>query len=391
MKKRRRFLVPNESHGESPPVAIYHVVTRVVDRRFVLEADEKEQLRILLRMYERFSGCRILSYCLMSNHLHVLLEVPPGCEKGESLGLSDEELLRRLGGLYSKNYTAMVTREIEAARTLMSETLNTDGEKLARLEREENERLGQEALEEIHVRYSYRMHSLSEFFKGMLQRFTCWFNREHGRKGTLWESRFRSVIVQDGLAGRTMASYIDLNPVRAGMVEDPADYRWSSYGEAVGGGRGAKKAQEGLVRALYSFNEKEVSSRSWAQGGVAKEYRRILVAEGMAQSEVREASGAKQKVTIRKGIDREKATKELERLAEEKARDLRISKVVRCRVRYFTDGAVIGSKSFVDNVFQSSRERFGPKRKDGARKPRGTLGEMSGEIWSLRNLKEEVP
>ena len=62
MKKPRRFLVPAESSGEVPPVAIYHVVTRVVDRRFVLETDEKEQLRILLRMYERFSGCRILSY-----------------------------------------------------------------------------------------------------------------------------------------------------------------------------------------------------------------------------------------------------------------------------------------------------------------------------------------
>ena len=100
MTKPRRFLVPADSSGEIPPVAIYHVVTRVVDRRFVLEAEEKEQLRVLLRMYERFSGCRILSYCLMSNHLHVLLEVPLGCKKGESLGLSDEELLRRLGGLY---------------------------------------------------------------------------------------------------------------------------------------------------------------------------------------------------------------------------------------------------------------------------------------------------
>ena len=96
MKKLRRFLVPSDSSGEYPPVAIYHVVTRIVDRRFVLEAEEKEQIRVLLRMYERFSGCRILSYCLMSNHLHVLLEVPPGCGKGESLGLSEEELLRRL-------------------------------------------------------------------------------------------------------------------------------------------------------------------------------------------------------------------------------------------------------------------------------------------------------
>jgi REP element-mobilizing transposase RayT len=62
MKITRRFLVPSVSAGESPPVAIYHAVTRVVDRQFVLEAEEKEQLRLLLRMYERFSGCRILSY-----------------------------------------------------------------------------------------------------------------------------------------------------------------------------------------------------------------------------------------------------------------------------------------------------------------------------------------
>ena len=49
-----------------------------------------------------------------------------------------------------------------------------------------------------------------------------------------------------------MAAYIDLNPVRAGMVKDPAEYRWSSYGEAVGGGAkgNGKKARAGLVRAI---------------------------------------------------------------------------------------------------------------------------------------------
>ncbi len=379
-------------------MAIYHVVTRVVDRRFVLEAAEKEQLRILLRMYERFTGCQILSYCLMSNHLHVLLEVPPGCEKGESLGLSDEELLRRLGGLYSRNYTASVAREIEAAQRMIAgdalEDERGDGGQrrtLTKEERERSVRAGKEMLEAIHVRYSYRMHSLSEFFKGMLQRFTCWFNREHGRRGTLWESRFRSVIVEDGLAARTMAAYIDLNPVRAGMVEDPADYRWSSYGEAVGGGRGAKKAQMGLVRALYSFGSREVTARSWSQGGVGKEYRKILIAAGMEQGEERGNVATKQRVVVRKGMDRKKAAKELERLSKEEERDLKISKVGRCRVRYFTDGAVIGSKAFVDGVFRKSRERFGPKRKDGARKPRGALGEMKGEIWSLRDLKLDEP
>jgi len=391
MKKPQRFLVPAESGGAAPPRAIYHVVSRVVDRRFAFGSEEKEHFRLLLRMYERFSGCRILSYCLMSNHIHVLLEVPPGCRKGENLGLSDEELLHRLGGLYSRNQTAKVGREIEAARRMISGN-DPEFEELPAHERAQLRRAGDKMLKEIHVRYSYRMHSLSEFFKGLLQRFTCWFNREQGRRGTLWESRFRSVVVQDGLAARTMAAYIDLNPVRAGIVEDPADYRWSSYGEAVGGGRGAKKAQQGLVRALYSFGEKEVTERSWAQGGVGKDYRKILIQEGMEERETppHTAPNRKiQKVVTRKGMSRKDAVKELERLSKDQERDLKISKVIRCRVRYFTDGTVIGSKDFVDGVFRRSKERFSLKRKDGARRPRGALRSLAGDIWSMRDLQVE--
>lgn len=105
----------------------------------------------------------------MSNHLHVLLEVPPGCEKGESLGLSEEELFRRPGELYSRNYTASVAREIEEAEALISGNYPGAGE-LTKAERARNVKLGEEVLEAIHVRYSFRMNSLSEFFKGMLYR-----------------------------------------------------------------------------------------------------------------------------------------------------------------------------------------------------------------------------
>jgi REP element-mobilizing transposase RayT len=393
-KRPRRFLVPPDAGGVAPPVAIYHVVSRVVDRQFVFGSDEKEHLRRLLRMYERFSGCRILSYCLMSNHFHVLLEVPPGCGKGESLGLSDEELLHRLGGLYSRNHTRLVEREIQEARRLM-EGKTPAGEVIGESEVAKRRRMrkdGEKALHEIHVRYSYRMHSLSEFFKGMLHRFTCWFNRERGRRGTLWESRFRSVIVQDGLAARTMAAYIDLNPVRAGIVEDPADYRWSSYGEAVGGGRGASLARRGLVRALSAFDSGtgEATARGWAQGGVGKAYRRLLLAAGVEQREedVHGRHGKRgQKVVTRRGMKKEEVEKEWERMRGAEARDLKIAKVIGCRVRYFTDGAVLGSKSFVDGIFHRARECFGPKRQDGARRPRGALGELRGELWSLRDLK----
>lgn len=386
---RPRLMIPHDSDGTFPDRACYHVTSRVVHRQFLFQGDEKEQFRVLMRMYERFTGCRVLAYCVMTNHFHLLLEVPPPPADGE-FGISEDELIHRLGGLYSRAYVAGVKGEILEARAI-AEGKREDSGRLGKAAQKKSLAFGKAQLAAIFDRYTRRMHDLSEFMRGLLQRYTRWFNKNHGLRGTLWEDRFHSVIVESGLAAKTMAAYIDLNPVRAGMVEDPADYRWSSYGEAVGGGRGAKKAQEGLVRAIYAMGSREVSARSWAQGGVGKEYRRILISDGVEQTEERGGVATKQRVVVRKGMDRKKAEAELARLSEEGTQDLRISKVVRCRVRYFTDGAVIGSKGFVEGIFQASRDRFGPKRKDGARKPRGALGEMAGEIWSLRDLKPDVP
>jgi hypothetical protein len=70
--------------------------------------------------------------------------------------------------------------------------------------------------------------------------------------------------------------------------------------------------------------------------------------------------------------------------------DLGMAKMLRCRVRYFTDGAVIGSKAFVNEVFDGARERFPAKRKDGARRMRGSGAPAAGELWSMRNLRVRV-
>ena len=224
----KRWLAPWKDSGEKP--AIYHTVSCVVDRRFVFENVEREHFRMFMRMQENFSSCRVLSYCIMSNHFHILLEVPPMPEGG----LSDEELLKRLSAANTEAFVAVVANELSEARS-----------------QGRAERVG-----EIHSRFTYRMHNLSEFMKTLLQRFTRWFNRTHQRSGTLWEERYKSLIVESGTAARTMAAYIDLNPVRAGMVADPAEYRWSSDGEAVGGGPkgNGKKAREGLVKAFMSHN-----------------------------------------------------------------------------------------------------------------------------------------
>ncbi len=67
--------------------------------------------------------------------------------------------------------------------------------------------------------------------------------------------------------------------------------------------------------------------------------------------------------------------------------DLGMAKMLRMRVRYFTDGAVIGSREFVNEAFAGARERFTERRKDGARRMRGSGKAAAGELWSMRDLR----
>jgi REP element-mobilizing transposase RayT len=365
--RKARWLAPWKDSQERP--VIYHVINRVVDRRFAFGEDEKEQFRIYMRMYENFSGCRVLSYCVMCNHIHLLLEVPPMPEGG----LSDEALLKRLEAIYPEAYVALVAKELAEARAKMAQGLG-----------------GERLVAEVHERFTYRMHDLSEFMKVLLLRFSRWLNTKHKRTGALWESRFKSVLVQEGIAAQTMAAYIDLNPVRAGMVADPADYRWSSYGEAMGGGgRGnGAKARAGLVRAMLAHKGYGPEAKFWASR-VSREYRMLLLEEGEEKLEVVTNQAGEQDVkVVRKGMKTMEVVKELAQL--QRGNQVALGKMLRCRVRYFTDGAVIGSREFVDEVFLQARERFGPKRKDGARKFRGTGSAAGGLIWSARDLRKEV-
>jgi REP element-mobilizing transposase RayT len=361
-RKKKRWITPWAESEEKP--SIYHCVSRVVDRRFVFGDDEREKFRMFMRMMENFSGCRVLSYCVMSNHFHILLEVVPMPKDG----LSDAELLRRLGVFYGENFVKSVEDELLAARS-------EGGVKGGNPER----------VAEIHGRFTKRMHDLSEFMKTLLQRFTRWFNRTHKRSGTLWEERFKSVIVESGTAARTMAAYIDLNPVRAGMVEDPADYRWSSYGEAVGGGRkgNGKKAREGLVRAITSDTDTGFDAGQWKDA--SRRYRRLL---GMALE--RKTLNAKLETSGKMRVSKNDAEAMESGDNQTVLPELKLAKMLRCRVRYFTDGAVIGGKGFVDQVFDASRERFSEKRQDGARAMRGSGKTATGVLWSMRALRVGV-
>jgi putative transposase len=388
VNNRKRWIVPWKDSRIKP--VIYHCISRVVGRDFVLEVDEREHFRMLMRMCEKFTGCRVLSYCLMSNHFHLLLEVPPMPEGG----ISDQELLERLGVFYSEMQVAEILKEMEDAGVVRArgefEMPPVDEMGVPLTPAEELLLAQQQAarrVEEIRGRFTRRMHDLSEFMKSLLERFTKWFNRMHSRTGTLWEDRFKSVIVESGIAARTMAAYIDLNPVRAGMVKDPANYRWSSYGEAVGGGKkgNGKKAREGLVRAYFCDQGVGFDSEKWQE--VSRLYRRMMgLALGRKPGRA-EVAG--------KGNGLGQSTMNTAEMLESQdngtvLKDLGMAKMLRCRVRYFTDGAVIGSKEFVNEAFANARERFGPKRKDGARAMRGSGSGTKGQLWSMRDLRVRV-
>jgi REP element-mobilizing transposase RayT len=314
--------------------AIYHCISRVVDRRFVFGVREKEKFVALMRLYERFCQVRVLGFCVMSNHFHILLEVPAAPE-GRGRDWSDARLLDHLSILYPEEKLAEIRWWLEHYRSQKNDA----------------------AAEQLRESYFRRMWDLSEFMKPLKQCFTRWFNTEHERRGTLWEERFKSVLVEDGQAARVMAAYIDLNPVRAGMVEDPKDYRWCSYGEAVGGN---ERSREGIQRVMFE------SAAAWASEEMAlgvltnwreavKGYREVLYAYS------------------RRGAVHP-ADAEM---------DPSMAEALGGRVRQFIDGMAFGRQSFVDAVFRLTRDSFGPNRRDGARKLRG----VATELRAMRDLQ----
>jgi len=74
-----------------------------------------------------------------------------------------------------------------------------------------------------------KAYALSEMMQALGRRYVYYINKTYTRSGTLWEGRFKSSLVDSDRYLLTCMRYIELNPVRAGMVETPADYRWSSY------------------------------------------------------------------------------------------------------------------------------------------------------------------
>jgi len=318
--------------------ACYHCVSRIVDRRFIFDNQEKEMFKRMMTSVAGFCGVNVLTYSLMGNHFHVLVEVPVPRE------LDDVEFIHRLRCLYSP----LSVDAIEAQLGHYRRKFNKD------------------AADALKRRFTWRMYDLSEFMKSLKQRFSKWYNRHNGRQGTLWEERYRSVLVEDGNALVTIGAYIDLNATRAGLVDDPKEYRYCGYAEAVAGGQ---KARDGIRRIISKRSD--IVSLDVNEG--INRYRILLYETGCLGKRNQGAAPGS-------GFSCE----EVDRVIHSGGKLTR-KEFLRCRVRYFTDGMVLGSKEFVEDVFASHQSMFGKKRTSGARRVRA----MDEEMFAMRDLQTE--
>jgi putative transposase len=271
--------------------AVYHCISRIAGGAHLLDDHAREVLRKQIWQISDFCGVQVITYTILANHFHVLVRVP------QRESVSDRELLRRYRVLYPEPTRYQTARLEVIVQQLKQGGAEADAWRLRNL-----------AL----------MNDVSSFMKLLKQRFTLWFNHTHQRYGTIWAERFKSVLIEpQNRTLRTVAAYIDLNAMRAGLVDDPKDYRFCGYAEALAG---HARARAGL-RSVSG-------AQSWSASHAA--YRELLFGSGSAPR-----AGAA-------SITRQS----LEQVLQDGGR-LSLATALRCRWRYFSDGAVLGRRSYV--------------------------------------------
>ncbi len=311
--------------------AVYHCISRIVGAEFLLEGErEKEVLRNQIWKVADFCGVQVLTYCIMSNHVHILLRTP---NKSVLDRVPNAELARRAKRIYAPEVALVFERGLK------------DPDPQVR--------------QRFRAQLLARMGDVSQYMKELKQRFSIWYNRNHNRAGTLWMERFKSVLIEDDpMALATVAAYIDLNPVRAQIVDDPSQYRFCGYAEAMGGHKPAREGIAGLA-GCQRIN--------W--GVAIAAYRLALFGKGRTSADAGSVNSSKAARIMNEGgsVPREEA--------------------LRCRVRYFTDGVVLGSTDFVQCYLDRYRAALAARRRPV---PRPLAGSDWRGLACLRGLRRKV-
>ena len=282
---------------------------------FPLGDSEKDFMLNLIRLYSALYFVQILGFCIMGNHFHLLVKMFPDHK------FTDEDIKKRYVGFYGDD-RAFSDGQIPSLREKLS--------------------------------------NLSEFVREIKVGFTRYYNRRHNWRGYFGGDRFKSVIVEKGETLINCLAYIDLNPLRAGLVDRPEEYRWNSLGYHIQTGN--KDNFLSLDFGLKEFGVVDSEERM-------KRYRRYVYEAGALDRSGKPAVGV-----IDNSI-----------LEKERKNDFELKRVqrFRYRTRYFTDSGIIGTKEFVSNNYNRLKDLFMSKRNKIPKPVAGLDG-----IFSLKRLAE---
>jgi putative transposase len=309
--------------------AYYHVMSRAMERRFIFDEQAAEKFVLFMRQVEEFTGVQVITHCVMSNHVHLLLHVPA------RKAIADEEMLERL----RKGFSTTAFNRFKAKWDRMAKQGSASG------------------LAQLRQGVLQRMFDLSFFMKELKQRFSSWHNFREKRHGPVWEDRFKSTLIENkpGYLA-TAAAYIDNNPVRAGIVQDPKDFRHCGYAAALAGDA---RAQAGLAKLIDAFGVQGPATL------ILSRYRLLLFGKG-----IQKAGKA--------GPTREEMEQTFAQNGELKPWEL-----AKHRLRWLSDGLVIGSKAFVQDMRGRLTDKFKLQRTANG----VPMADPSG-IIALRRLRQ---
>ena len=192
------MLEPTSSNvRHQQPDNVYHLYNTIAHSVRFLEDEEKFDLMDRIRRVSEFCGIKLLSWCLMSNHFHLLVYLP------FAPMLSEPEIRRRLALLHPDESASFFEGFIRGRAP---------------------------------VEMSQRMCNIGMFMKLVKQNFTLAYNDRTAHRGTMWEGpyKFKKIPMREKDL-TTVAAYQNLNPVRACMAADYTSYPWTSFAAASKG------------------------------------------------------------------------------------------------------------------------------------------------------------
>ena len=291
--------------------AVYHVISRTALQGFPIEDRHKDYLFNLIKQLSRVYFAEVLGLTIMGNHFHLLVRMHPGSM------FSDEDMVRRFDERY-KGKRVMMPGQIPFFRK--------------------------------------KWENLSEFVKEIKQTFSMHYNKMNNRKGFFWSDRYKSLVVQHGEALVNCLAYIDLNPVRAGVVKRPEHYRWCGLAYHLQTGNTDHFLS--LDFGLEGFQSNDIKEK-------ITHYRRYVYEAGAIHHE-------------------NKASIQTHLVENERRNGFKVDpwSRFRLRTRFFTESGIIGSKEFVEAHFRMFKHLYKTTRD---RKPMRIKG-LNG-IYSMKRLE----